>query len=157
MAGVNRMILVGNLGKAPDARYTTTGNPVTALSVATSSEWTDKTTRQKIKKTEWHKVVLFGKLAETAAHLKKGSKVYLEGRLETRKWRDQQGQDRYTTEIVVDGFDGQMQLLESTSNSANTTHTATTPSDYEMQTPEQFQRQQQARRSTYGRDHDQNI
>lgn len=112
-SGVNKVILVGNLGNDPDVKQTNQGSTVCNLSIATSESWKDKNTGQKQEKTEWHKVVLFGKLAEIAAqYLRKGSKVYLEGKLQTRKWQDQQGQDRYSTEIVVD-VNGQMQMLDS--------------------------------------------
>ena len=111
--GVNKVILIGNLGNDPDVRYTPNGSAVANLSVATSESWTDKSSGQRQDRTEWHRVVIFGKLAEIAQqYLRKGSKVYLEGKLQTRKWQDQQGQDRYTTEIVVDGFSGQMQMLD---------------------------------------------
>ncbi len=111
--GVNKVILIGNLGNDPDVRYTPNGSAVANLSVATSESWKDRNTGQTQEKTEWHRVVIFGKLAEIAQQfLRKGSKVYLEGKLQTRKWQDQQGQDRYTTEIVVDSFSGQMQMLD---------------------------------------------
>ncbi len=111
--GVNKVILIGNLGADPEVRYTPNGSAVTNLSVATSESWKDRQTGQPQEKTEWHRVVIFGKLAEIAGqYLRKGSKVYLEGKLQTRKWQDQQGQERYTTEIVVDGFSGQMQMLD---------------------------------------------
>ena len=114
--GVNKVILVGNLGGDPEIRYTPNNSAVANLSVATSESWIDKNTNQRQERTEWHRVVIFGKLADIAGqYLKKGSKVYLEGKLQTRKWQDQQGQDRYTTEIVVDGFGGQMQMLDSRS------------------------------------------
>lgn len=114
--GVNKVILVGNLGADPEIRYTPNNSAVANLSVATSESWIDKNTNQRQERTEWHRVVIFGKLADIAGqYLKKGSKVYLEGKLQTRKWQDQQGQDRYTTEIVVDGFGGQMQMLDSRS------------------------------------------
>ena len=109
--GINKVILVGNLGKDPEIRYTSDGNPIANLSVATSEEWTDKSSGERREKTEWHRVVLFGKVAEIAGqYLRKGSQVYLEGRLQTRKWTDQNGQDRYTTEVVVDQR-GTMQML----------------------------------------------
>ena len=112
MRGVNKVILVGNLGSDPEVRYMPNGNAVTNISVATSEQWKDKQTGQPQSRTEWHRVVLFGKLAEIAGqYLRKGSKVYLEGKLQTRKWQ-QDGQDRYTTEIVVD-MGGQMQMLDS--------------------------------------------
>ncbi len=112
MRGVNKVILVGTLGQDPDVKYAANGNAIANLSVATSEEWTDKNTGQKQQKTEWHRVSMFGKLAEIAGqYLKKGSQVYLEGKLQTRKWQDQNGQDRYTTEVVLSGFDGTMQML----------------------------------------------
>lgn len=111
--GVNKVILIGNLGGDPDVRFTPNGSAVANLNVATSESWTDKSTGQRQDRTEWHRVVVFGKLAEICQqYLRKGSKVYLEGKLQTRKWQDQQGQDRYTTEVVVDGFGGQMQMLD---------------------------------------------
>ncbi len=111
--GVNKVILIGNLGNDPDVRYTPNGSAVANLSLATSESWKDRNTGQSQEKTEWHRVVIFGKLAEIAQqYLRKGSKIYLEGKLQTRKWQDQQGQDRYTTEVVVDGFSGQMQMLD---------------------------------------------
>lgn len=110
--GVNRVILVGNLGQDPETRYGQSGSAITNLSVATDESYKDKNTGQLVPRTEWHRVVIFGKLAEIASqYLRKGSKVYLEGRLQTRKWQDQGGQDRYTTEIVVD-MGGSMQMLD---------------------------------------------
>jgi single-strand DNA-binding protein len=112
MSGVNKAIIVGRLGEDPSVRYTPAGAAITNISVATSESWKDKNSGQKQEKTEWHRVVFFGKLAEIAGeYLKKGSQVYIEGKLQTRKWQDKQGQDRYTTEIVVDGFNGVMQML----------------------------------------------
>lgn len=112
MRGINKVILVGTLGAEPDVKYAANGNTIANLSVATSDEWNDKNTGQKQQKTEWHRVVIFGKLAEIAQqYLHKGSQVYLEGKLQTRKWQDQQGQDKYTTEIVLSGFEGSMQML----------------------------------------------
>ncbi len=109
--GVNKVILVGNLGQDPEVRYMPNGNAVTNISVATSESWKDKNTGQMQDRTEWHRVVLFGKLAEVAGeYLRKGSQVYLEGKLQTRKWQDQQGQERYSTEVVVD-MGGSMQML----------------------------------------------
>ena len=102
MASVNKVILVGNLGRDPETRYLPDGSAVSNINVATTDAWKDKAgTKQE--KTEWHRVSLFGRLAEIAGeYLKKGSQVYLEGRLQTRKWQDKEGQDRYTTEIVAD-------------------------------------------------------
>ena len=112
MRGINKVILVGTLGADPDVKYAANGNAIANLSVATSEEWNDKNTGQKQQKTEWQRVSIFGKLAEIAGqYLKKGSQVYLEGKLQTRKWQDQNGQDRYTTEVVLSGFDGTMQML----------------------------------------------
>ncbi|MGV3000741.1 single-stranded DNA-binding protein [Vibrio sp. E150_018] len=110
--GINKVILVGNLGKDPEVRYTTSGSAIAQITFATSETWRDKSTNEQREKTEWHRVVLWGKLAEVAGeYLKKGSQVYIEGQLETRKWQDQNGQDRYTTEVVVKGFSGVMQML----------------------------------------------
>jgi len=114
MAGVNKVILVGNLGKDPEVRYTPDGKAVTNITLATSESWKDKNTGQRQEKTEWHRVVFFGALAGIAGeYLKKGSKVYIEGQLRTNKWQDQNGQDRYTTEVIVSGFNGNMQMLDS--------------------------------------------
>ena len=108
--GVNKVILVGNLGNDPEIRYTPDGRAIANLSIATSESWKDKS-GQPQERTEWHRVVIFGKLAEIAGeYLRKGSQVYLEGKLQTRKWQDQQGQDKYTTEIVID-INGVMQML----------------------------------------------
>jgi single-strand DNA-binding protein len=121
MAGINKVILVGNLGAKPEVKYASNGNAIANLSVATSESWTDKNSGEKQEKTEWHRVSLFGKLAEIAGqYLDKGSKVYVEGKLQTRKWQDQNGQDRYTTEVVVSGFNGTLQMLDRRDNvSAN--------------------------------------
>ncbi|WP_281559758.1 single-stranded DNA-binding protein [Thalassomonas sp. RHCl1] len=114
MAGVNKVIILGNLGKDPEVRFMPNGGGVANLTIATSETWKDKQTGEQKEKTEWHRVVMFGKLAEIAGeYLKKGSKVYIEGQLQTRKWQNQQGQDQYTTEIVVQGFNGTMQMLDS--------------------------------------------
>ncbi|MEW4367042.1 single-stranded DNA-binding protein [Aliikangiella maris] len=109
--GINKVILIGNLGQDPEVRYTPSGSAVTTLNLATSESWKDKNTGQMQEKTEWHRISIFGKLAEIAGeYLRKGSQVYIEGKLQTRKWQDKQGQDRYTTEVVVD-FSGVMQML----------------------------------------------
>ena len=109
--GINKVILVGNLGQDPDVRYTPAGKAVANITIATSESWKDQQGQMQ-EKTEWHRVVMFGKLAEIAGeYLKKGSQVYIEGKLQTRKWQDQQGQDKYTTEIVLDPFTGVMQML----------------------------------------------
>ena len=114
MAGINKVILVGNLGKDPEVRHTTDGKPIANIAVATSETWKDKNTGERREKTEWHRVVFFGGVANIVEqYLHKGSKVYIEGKLQTRKWQDNSGQDRYTTEVVVDGFNGVMQMLDS--------------------------------------------
>jgi single-strand DNA-binding protein len=106
--GINKVILVGNLGQDPEVKYMPNGNAVCNITVATSESWKDKNSGEMQERTEWHRVVFFRRLAEIAGeYLKKGSQVYLEGRLQTRKWQDQQGQDRYTTEIIADN----MQML----------------------------------------------
>jgi len=108
--GINKVILIGNLGQDPEVRYMPNGNAVANITVATSDSWKDKQTGERQERTEWHRVVLFRRLAEIAGeYLKKGSKVYIEGRLQTRKWQDQTGQDRYTTEIVAND----LQMLDS--------------------------------------------
>ena len=118
--GINKVILVGNCGQDPETRYTTGGAAITNISIATSESWTDKETNQKQERTEWHRVVFFNRLAEIAGeYLKKGAKVYIEGQLRTRKWADQQGVERYTTEIVA----SEMQMLDS-QNSAAPQHDA---------------------------------
>ena len=108
--GVNKVILVGNLGKDPDMKYTASGAAIANITIATSESWTDKQTNEKVDKTEWHRVVFFRRLAEIVGeYLRKGSQVYIEGKLQTRKWQGQDGQDRYTTEIVAN----EMQMLGS--------------------------------------------
>jgi single-strand DNA-binding protein len=111
--GVNKVILIGNLGADPEVRYMPSGTAVANLRIATSESWKDKNTGEPQERTEWHRVALFGKVGEIAGqYLRKGSKVYIEGKLRTRKWQGQDGQDRYTTEIVVD-VGGTMQMLDS--------------------------------------------
>jgi single-strand DNA-binding protein len=108
--GVNKVILVGNLGKDPETRYMPSGSAVTNLTLATSESWKDKQSGDQQERTEWHKIAMFGRLAEIAAeYLRKGSQVYIEGKLRTRKWQDKEGKDRWTTEIVAD----EMQMLGS--------------------------------------------
>lgn len=107
--GVNKVILIGNCGQDPETKYTPSGSAITNLSVATSETWKDKQTGENQERTEWHRVVFFNRLAEIAGeYLRKGSKVYVEGSLRTRKWQDQNGQDKYTTEIVA----SEMQMLD---------------------------------------------
>jgi single-strand DNA-binding protein len=114
--GVNKVIIVGNLGKDPETRYMPSGSAVTNLSVATTEAWKDKQSGDQQERTEWHKVAMFGRLAEIAAeYLRKGSQIYIEGKLRTRKWQDKEGKDRYTTEIVAD----EMQMLGSKGGGAS--------------------------------------
>jgi single-strand DNA-binding protein len=115
MAGsVNKVILIGNLGADPDIKRTQDGRPIANLSIATSESWRDKNSGERREKTEWHRVVIFNeglcKIAEN--YLKKGSKVYIEGQLQTRKWTDQSGQDKYSTEVVLQGFNGNLTMLD---------------------------------------------
>ncbi len=115
MAGsVNKVILIGNLGKDPEIRRTQDGRPIANLSVATSESWRDKTTGERKEKTEWHRVVVFneGLCKIIEQYLKKGSKVYLEGALQTRKWQDKDGHDNYSTEVVLQGFNSQLTMLD---------------------------------------------
>jgi single-strand DNA-binding protein len=115
MAGsVNKVILIGNLGADPEIRRTQDGRPIANLRVATSESWRDKATGERKEKTEWHRVVIFSEplCRVVEQYLKKGSKVYLEGSLQTRKWQDQSGQDRYSTEVVLQGFNSQLTMLD---------------------------------------------
>ena len=108
--GINKVILIGNLGGDPEVRYTANGAAVANVTIATSESWKDKQTGEQQERTEWHRVVFFARLAEIVGeYLKKGSKIYIDGRLQTRKWQDKSGQDRYTTEIVAN----EMQMLDS--------------------------------------------
>ena len=112
MASVNKVIIVGNLGRDPETRYAPEGGAITNISVATTDQWKDKTSGEKQERTEWHRVVFFNRLAEIAGeYLKKGSQVYVEGALRTRKWQDKEGKERYTTEIIAE----RMQMLGSRS------------------------------------------
>ena len=122
MAGVNRVIILGNLGNDPDVRTMPNGDMVTKISVATSESWTDKNTGERKTQTEWHSIVFYRRQAEVAGeYLRKGPKVYVEGRLKTRKWQDQNGQDRYTTEIIGDV----LQMLDSRQSGDNQDKTST--------------------------------
>ena len=115
MAGsVNKVILVGNLGADPEIRRTQDGRPIANLRVATSESWRDRNTGERRERTEWHRVVIFSEgLAKVAEqYLKKGARIYVEGQLQTRKWQDQQGQDRYSTEVVLQGFNSQLVMLD---------------------------------------------
>src|SRR3990167_8099945 len=115
--GVNKVIIIGNVGVEPEIRYMPSGDAITTVVVATSESWKDKQTGEKQERTEWHRITLFNKLGEIAGeYIHKGSKIYIEGRLRTRKWQDQQGQDRYTTEIVADN----MQMLDRAGENVDT-------------------------------------
>ena len=149
MAGVNKVIILGNLGKDPEVRFLPNGGAVANLTLATSESWKDKQTGEAKEKTEWHKVVVFGKLAEIAGeYLKKGSKVYFEGQLQTKKWVNQQGQDQYTTEVVVQGFNGIMQMLDGNPNKQSAPAQQVAPQQqggYQQKQSNQQQGQQQNR------------
>jgi len=131
--GVNKAIILGTLGKDPEVRYTAGGSAVANVSVATNESWRDKKTGENVEKTEWHRVVVFGKLAEIVSqYLKKGSQVYFEGKIQTKKWQDQSGQDRYTTEIVAN----EMQMLGGRADASGGT------SDFKQQAPQAAPAQQ---------------
>jgi single-strand DNA-binding protein len=121
MAGsVNKVILIGNLGRDPEIRRTQDGRPIANLRIATSDTWRDKATGERREKTEWHSVVIFNEnlCRVVEQYLKKGSKVFIEGQLQTRKWQDQSGQDRYTTEVVLQGFNGTLTMLDGRNSGA---------------------------------------
>ena len=133
--GVNKCILIGHLGQDPEIRYMPSGGAVANLTLATSESWRDKQTGEMKERTEWHRVVIFGKLAEIAGeYLRKGSQVYIEGSLQTRKWTDQNGQDRYTTEVVVN-IGGTMQMLGG--NQAGSQQPARQPQQSQKRQPAQ--------------------
>lgn len=118
--GVNKVILIGNLGQDPEVRYMPNGSAVANFSVATSESWKDKQTGENRDRTEWHRVTVFGKLAEIVGeYTRKGTRVYLEGQLQTHKWQDQGGNDRYTTEVVVNSLGGAIQILSSRNGNDN--------------------------------------
>lgn len=138
MASLNKVTLIGNLGQDPEVKYMPSGGAVTNISIATTESWTDKSSGQKQEKTEWHRVSMFNRLAEIAGeYLKKGSQVYIEGSLRTRKWQDQSGQDRYTTEIVA----REMKMLGSRAGGS---------SDFNAPSQSQGQPQQQQQQSGGG-------
>ena len=123
MAGsVNKVILLGNLGRDPEIRAMQSGNRMASFSIATSKRWKDKATQEQKDKTSWHNIVVFGDglVGIVEKYVKKGSKIYVEGELQTRKWQDQEGKDRYTTEVVVQGYNCNLTLLDSRNNSNNT-------------------------------------
>ncbi len=132
--GVNKVILIGNLGNDPDVRYTANGKAITNISLATSESWKDKDSGEQQERTEWHRVVFFGRLAEIASeYLKKGSQVYVEGSLRTNKWQDKEGKDRYTTEIIA----SEMQMLGGRGGSSGTAYSNQTAPDTEDRSPSQ--------------------
>ena len=122
VGSVNKVILLGNLGKDPDIRSMNSGNKVASFSLATSKRWKDKATQEQKDKTSWHNIVVFGDglVGIVEKYVKKGSKIYVEGELQTRKWQDQEGKDRYTTEVVLQGYNCNLTLLDSRNNSNNT-------------------------------------
>jgi len=131
MAGVNKVILVGNLGADPQSRKLNDGKTVTNLSIATSETWKDKDGQKQIR-TEWHKVSIFGKGADIASNLlKSGSKVYIEGKLQTRSWKDQNGEKQYSTEIIISEYAGSFQILDKLANSSLNNEQITTPQQIE--------------------------
>ncbi len=137
--GINKCIILGNLGNDPETKYTANGAAVTSISIATSETWKDKQTGQQQERTEWHKVTFFGKLAEIAGeYLRKGSKVYIEGSLRTDKWQDQNGNDRYSTGIVA----SEMQMLDTKNDNQGQGNQG----GYAQQAPQQAQRPQQTQR-----------
>ncbi len=147
--GINKVILLGHLGRDPEVKYMPNGNAVANITIATSESWKDKNTGQQQDRTEWHRVVIFGKLAEIAGqYLKKGSLVYIEGQLQTRKWQDQSGQDRYTTEIVVN-MQGTMQMLDRKGSGDNSDFGGGSQ-DYGYQGQQQPQAQQQSQQFNQG-------
>jgi single-strand DNA-binding protein len=142
--GINKVILVGNLGQDPEVRYTTSGSAVTNISVATAESWKDKNTGEKVEKTEWHRVVFFGRLAEIAGeYLRKGSQVYIEGKIQTRKWQDQNNQDRYTTEIVAN----ELQMLGGTPSGGQGSYGGQAPAAPKANQPRQQNNSQQNKAS----------
>ena len=138
--GINKVIIVGNCGQDPETRYLPSGGAVTNISIATSEAWKDKTSGEQQERTEWHRVVFFNRLGEIAGeYLKKGSKVYVEGSLRTRKWQGQDGSDRYTTEIVA----SEMQMLDSRGGQEGGYSTQQDSGGYQQQAPQQRQAPQQ--------------
>lgn len=149
--GINKVILIGNLGNDPEVKYMPNGNAVANVSVATTESWKDKNSGEKVEKTEWHRVVLFGRLGEIAGeYLKKGSKVYIEGRLQTRKWQGQDGQDRYTTEIVAND----MQMMDSRGGGAPGDSSGYNQQSAQSQAPS---KQQQSQAPAFSNEFDDDI
>ena len=137
MSSVNKVIIVGNLGTAPEIRNMNNGQRVASLSVATSEQWTDRNTNEKNERTQWHRVSVFDKNSASYAenYLRKGSKVYIEGKLQTRKWQDESGQDRYTTEVVVNSIGGKLVGLSSQTDAGSDIDFSTSGSDLPKMDP----------------------
>ena len=136
MAGsVNKVILVGNLGQDPEIRRTQDGRPIANFSIATSESWRDKNSGERKEKTEWHRVVCFneGLCKVIEQYVSKGSKVYVEGQLQTRKWQDQEGKDRYSTEVVLQGFNGALTMLDSRKDDGGSSQSGSGQNDYKKQ------------------------
>lgn len=150
MAGsVNKVILIGNLGKDPEIRSTQSGKEIANLTIATSESWKDRSTGERKEKTEWHRVAIFNEGLVNIAknYLRKGAKIYIEGQLQTRKWQDQQGQDRYTTEVVLQNFNGVLTMLDSRSSGGDSGGYSQDNSSYDSapsfgQTPSNNQKQE---------------
>jgi len=131
MASVNKVIIVGNLGADPETRYMPSGEAVTNIRVATTDRWKDKASGEMKEATEWHRIAFFGRLAEVAGeYLKKGSQVYVEGGLRTRKWQDKDGNDRYSTEVVLQGFNGNLTMLDGRSGGTGASMQENGQADY---------------------------
>ena len=144
--GINKAIVLGNLGQDPETRYMPNGNAVTNISIATSESWKDKQSGQEQERTEWHRVVFFNRLAEIAGeYLKKGSKVYVEGSLRTRKWQDQSGADKYTTEIVA----SEMQMLDARGDDQQQQPQQQAPQQQPQQAPQQNNQRQPQQQQAY--------
>jgi single-strand DNA-binding protein len=144
MAGsVNKVILVGNLGADPEVRRTQDGRPIVNLRIATSENWRDKATGERREKTEWHRVVIFseGLCRVAEQYLKKGAKVYIEGALQTRKWQDQSGQDKYSTEVVLQGFNAVLTMLDGRSGGGGEAYEGSTGADFGSSGPSSAQRE----------------
>ncbi len=137
MSSVNKVILIGNLGADPETRHTQDGKPIVNMRIATSESWRDKNSGERREKTEWHTVVIFSEgLAKIAGqYLKKGSKVYLEGQLQTRKWQDQSGSDRYSTEVVLQGFNATLTMLDGKPTSGSSSPAHDVGNDFDDEVP----------------------
>ena len=160
MAGsVNKVILVGNLGADPEVRHTQDGKPIVQLSVATSESWRDKNTGERRERTEWHRVVIFseGLCRVAEQYLRKGSKVYLEGQLQTRKWQDQSGQDRYTTEVVLQNFNSNLTMLDSRQSSGEGAGFGGGNDSFGQSAPTQRPEGDQKREQNFARDLDDEV